>query len=513
MRWLVGQGHLVLAVAGALAFVLVRPPVADLQAADARAAAAARGVGLSYWLSWYSGSAPGDYSILAPKLTAAIGVATAAALSVLAIALLARPVLAGSRYQRGATYLIVVSAVANLWSGRVPFSLAAAFGLAALLALRRGRPWVAGLLAALAATFSPLAPAFLFLGLVGPALTGAIPRGHLVRFAGLTLVGLALPAIAFGVPGPMPFRISTVAWTVGLLLAAQCAPLPRQLRLTLGAAVLVAIGLFLVPNGVGANLSRFAYLVAPPMVWAMSGARRGLVALAIVPALAYSGFNVVSDLTAAGHPAAQPDFYTGLHHELDSLPNLHDHRVEVIDTQTHRAAAELVPDVYLARGWEDQSDTAANPIFHTGQPLTAADYRAWLDGVAVAWVAVPSHPGQQYEDEAALVNAGLPYLHEVWHDSDWRLYSVQRPQPIVSGPAHLIQAGETTMTIDVTRPATVTLRIRPSKYLQLTGPQPSDKVCLQTINPTTVSAVVPAAGRYLLEAPFSVPRMLGDQDC
>src|ERR1700744_4044831 len=74
LRLLVRQnGHLVLALAAGLSFILVRPPVADLQAADARAAAAARGVGLSYWLSWYSGSAPGDYSVLTPKFTAVLG--------------------------------------------------------------------------------------------------------------------------------------------------------------------------------------------------------------------------------------------------------------------------------------------------------------------------------------------------------------------------------------------------------------------------------------------------------
>ena len=51
-RLVVGYGHLLLAVIGAILFVVFRPPVADLQAAEARAAAAAHGVGLGYWLSW-----------------------------------------------------------------------------------------------------------------------------------------------------------------------------------------------------------------------------------------------------------------------------------------------------------------------------------------------------------------------------------------------------------------------------------------------------------------------------
>src|ERR1039457_4219855 len=73
---------LVLAVVGAGLFVVVRPPVADLQAAQARAAAAAHGVGLGYWLSWFGGSAPGDYSVLTPKVTALFGVSATAAVSV-----------------------------------------------------------------------------------------------------------------------------------------------------------------------------------------------------------------------------------------------------------------------------------------------------------------------------------------------------------------------------------------------------------------------------------------------
>ena len=57
--WCAANGHVVLAVAGSLVFVALRPPVADLQAADARAAAAVHGVGLGYWLSWFGGTAPG----------------------------------------------------------------------------------------------------------------------------------------------------------------------------------------------------------------------------------------------------------------------------------------------------------------------------------------------------------------------------------------------------------------------------------------------------------------------
>ncbi len=509
------HGHIVLAVIGAGLFVLARPAVADLQAADARAAAAARGVGLSYWLSWYAGTAPGDYSILTPTLTARLGVATSAALAVVAVAVLARPLLAGSIRPRSSAYLLVACAMANLWSGRVPFALGAAFSLAALLALLRHRPWLSGALNGIAAIFSPLAPVMLLLGLSGVAVTQPARRPELARFALVSAVGLAAPAIAFGMPGRMIFPASTLGWTLGIIAAVFCLRLPQHLRIGLCVVAVAAVGAFFIPNGVGANIARYAFLAVPALVWSLAHSRARLVALALIPALVYSGYNVGSDLVAAAHPAARQSFYTALRTELVGLPGLHNHRVEVIDTATHRAAAELVPEVYLARGWEDQSDTTVNPIFYSNLPLTGASYRQWLDGSAVAWVAVPAQPSPQNVREADLVAGGLPYLHEIWHDAQWRLYAVDDAQPIVSPPAELVSATETTLVVDVPEPGLVTFKVHPSRYLRLVpvGPPNPPSLCLTSIDPTSVSAMIGVPGRYELDAPFSVSKMLGATSC
>ncbi|MCL2782034.1 MAG: hypothetical protein FWD74_11230 [Actinomycetia bacterium] len=516
--WARRDGHVLLAIAGSVAFMIVRPPVADLQAADARAAAAGRGVGLSYWLSWYSGSTPGNYSVLAPRLTAIFGVTTCAALSVVVMALLARPLLAGARRADGAAYLLVVSALANLWCGRVPLSMGAAFALGGLLVFRRRRPWLGGALAGVSALFSPLAPVGLVLGMSGLALTRPARRGELARFLLPMAVGLAVPAVAFGVPGPMSFPATTLAWTVGILGLAVCLPAPRQVRVSLAVAVLAACALFLIPNGVGANVSRYAYLVAPPSIWALARAKARVVAFALAPAIAYCLFNVVTDQINATHPAAQESFYQGLRTELLAQPGIANHRVEVVDTATHRAAAALVPGVYLARGWEDQSDAAANPIFYQAGALTAVNYRQWLDSSAVAWVAVPSAPANQYLAEAQLVTDGLSYLREVWRNDDWRLFTVADPQPIVSAPARLVSADETSLVVDVPISATVTFRLRPSRYLQLIGPgAPPVQPCLTSVDlgagPGLTAAAVQAwiqlPGRYRLEAPFTMAGLLG----
>jgi hypothetical protein len=312
----------------------------------------------------------------------------------------------------------------------------------------------------------------------------------------------------------MPFGATTLGWTVGILAAAACLRQPRPIRVGLYAAILVSILLFIVPNGLGANIGRYAYLVLPPIVWALAPNRRRIVVLALVPALVYSGFNVVTDLAKGSQLSAQTDYYTGLRQELLTLPDLHNHRVEVIDTATHGGASELVPQVYLARGWENQSDTADDPIFYRPNALNPDSYRGWLDETATAWIAVPSDPNRQYANEVALVDGGLSYLQPVWANAQWRLYAVTDPVGIVSAPAQVVSADETSIVFDVSTPGPVTLHIRPSKYLRLatTGSQPV-QACLTSRSDSSVEAVITQPGRYELQGSFSVPKMFGDQHC
>ena len=121
----------------AVAFVLVRPDVNDLWAARARASAVDHGVGLSYWFGWFAGgSTPGNYSIFTPTVCSLIGTELVGALSAVAIAALATVLLRGTRHPLAASALAAVSVIANLWSGRIPFLLGGAFGVAALIAVR-----------------------------------------------------------------------------------------------------------------------------------------------------------------------------------------------------------------------------------------------------------------------------------------------------------------------------------------------------------------------------------------
>ena len=69
-----------------------------------------------------------------------------------------------------------------------------------------------------------------------------------------------------------------------------------------------------------------------------------------------------------------------------------------------------------------------NPIFYDDGALTTASYKQWLDELAVAYVAVPDTKLDFASvDEAKLIATGLPYLHQVWSNADWKLYPVATP--------------------------------------------------------------------------------------
>jgi hypothetical protein len=204
-RWAVPS---VITALNAVAFLLVRPDVSDLWAARARASAVDHGVGLSYWFNWFGGSTPGNYSVFTPYLCALVGTELLGALAAVAATGLATILLRGTRHPLAASALAAVSIIANLWSGRIPFLLGGAFGVAALIAVRsHRRAWTVGL-TLLSVLASPVTGAFLAIGLSGTFLTTRTKVYRpIVTFAVLT-AGAALIAVAlvFGTPGPEPFE-------------------------------------------------------------------------------------------------------------------------------------------------------------------------------------------------------------------------------------------------------------------------------------------------------------------
>src|SRR5262249_20588452 len=137
-------------------------------------------------------------------------------------------------------------------------------------------------------------------------------------------------------------------------------------------------------------------------------------------------------------------------------------RVEIPPLSRHWEAAYAGSHVLLARGWERQLDIAYNPIFYTA-PLTASTYHRWLRDNGVAYVAVPdAHPDCSSVAEIALVERGLPYLHQVWHSAHWRVWRVDGFDGLVAGPARLTTMSDDHLDLDVAHAAPIIVRVRAS---------------------------------------------------
>jgi hypothetical protein len=142
-------------------------------------------------------------------------------------------------------------------------------------------------------------------------------------------------------------------------------------------------------------------------------------------------------------------------------------RVEVVPTALHWEAAYVAPYFPLARGWERQLDTGANPVFYVPGALSAASYHSWLFANGVRFVALPNVPLDYAAlAEAKLVRAGVPGLRLLWRSSNWHVYAVVGAPGIVSGPARLLSSNGAELKLQVARAGTIVVRER---YLDAWG--------------------------------------------
>ena len=263
--------------AAALAFVLVRPPVGDFWAAQARQYAALHGVGLNYWFGWFGGTVPGHYSILAPFLLQVVDPAVLGAASTVAGVALCRRLLRGSAHGMVAAWAAAIGGTFSLWSGRVPFALGTALmlaGVVAVVANKRGWATAAG---AASALVSPVSGAFLALGLCGVALHDRDRRATALWAGGAAGGSLIAAGLYFGLPGSEGFPVShgmLAAATTALLLLARP---PAVVRTVVILSVVACPLLIVVPNGMGTNFERFVWICLPVAVVATGQARRALV--------------------------------------------------------------------------------------------------------------------------------------------------------------------------------------------------------------------------------------------
>src|SRR4051812_27372570 len=416
------------AVGLALYLILV-PQVPDFAAQATRAAIFDQMGNVTWWPGWYGGLELPTYSVIAPGLMATIGVATTGALASAICMWVAHQLLRTSARPRAASVVFAACVLLNLFGGRITFLVGLAPAMVAVLALVRRHPWLAGVATVVSVLGSPLAG--LFTGIVAASvlLTDRSRRREALATGIATAGSLGTLAVLFHNPGVMgspPGQMFFALLGLALVVVACREPTIRV------GAVIVAIGLvacMIVPNSVGLNLTRMVWLLAAPLIVGF-GHRpdRHVVALTGL-ALIFPSVDVTWQLAEADSPSASRSYYTPLLGELHDLMNTDarlGQRVEVVEPATKGAARYVGEEMPVARGWERQTDRTDNPIFYDDGALDATSYRSWLDELAVAYVAVPeTRLDIASVDEAKLIAAGLPYLHEVWRNADWKLYEVR----------------------------------------------------------------------------------------
>jgi hypothetical protein len=434
-----------------------------------------RRVGFTQWDNqWYGGHHTPGYSLLFPPLGAVFGPGVVAVASAVGATWcwgrLARHALPAALLS---SVVFAIGTVTNIAVGRLTFGLGMAIGLGATLAMVAGRRPLALVLAVLTPLGSPVAG--LFVAIAGAAwFLSERPRGRVgIWVAVAALAPIAGLALAFPEGGEFPFSISDAVITIAIGTVGV-ALLPARLRsLRIGSALyaLSALAVYVVPNPVGANITRLAIYAGPPLALGALWPMRRIVALvAAAPIIVWQWSPALDPIFVAGHdPSSNASYYDGLLAELDQLGPM---RVEIPFTKHHWESNFVAPHAALARGWERQLDIDTNSLFYDHEiPLTADDYSRWLHDNAVGYVALPdAELDDSARDEAALIRAGMPTLREVWHDAHWHLYAVTDPTPLVEGHANLAAVDANSFTLSVDQPGDVLVRIHYSSHWDIDGP-------------------------------------------
>jgi hypothetical protein len=355
-----------------------------------------------------------------------------------------------------------------------------AFGLAALLAMQRGRYALAIVLAALCPLGSPVAG--LFLAMAGVAYAIARRSDRAKRLQGLAIAAAAfIPPVflawAFPEGGWAPFPHSAYV-PIPLFALACLIVLPREQSALRWGAALYGLGATLalvIETPMGGNAVRLGALVGGPVLlcalwglrwtgrpWALPILAAGFAALAF-----WQWSPAVRDVIKyLEDPAAKSHYFEPLRQFLYTIQD--QRRIEIPFTRSHWEGAEVALEAPLARGWLRQLDTGLHPIFYR-EGINALTYASWLSDNAVRYVALPSaKPDKSSYRERALIEAGLPYLRLRWKSDDWRVYEVLLPAPLVipqkDANVVLEQLDSDELLLDVRRPGEAIVKVRWTPY-------------------------------------------------
>ncbi|MET9495865.1 MFS transporter [Streptomyces sp. NPDC006552] len=456
----------------------------DLAAQDAWAEFVGRHPDSAYNLAWYGGMHPVSYSVVSPYLMSVLGVRTtmmiAGTLSAALLTLLlirtravARPLvpaLAG-----------VFALLCNAVSGRVTFGLGMMFGLAAVAAVfcwphrwrykRWAKAAAAASLAGIATACSPVAG--LFVGLVAVALflQKRRPGAYALGIAPAVVVGLSAWLFPFSGTQPMSFWSTLLPVAFGILLCVLAPKEWKTVRITSAVYTLSVLLVWLISSQIGSNITRLPMLFAGVALlvvlpFTVPRSRRWYVTvLAFAVLTGWIGFKSVDDIVHTTPAASWARELAPLVNELQEV-KAERGRVEVVPARSHREASALAPYVNLARGWTRQADMKRNPLFYD-DTLNSANYHEWLRRWAVHYVVLPKGEpdGDGGQRERELVRRGLPYLEQVWGDANWQLFAVTDPTPLAEPHAVVDAAEQAELTIEVTEPGSVLIRVPYSPWL------------------------------------------------
>ncbi|GAA3302307.1 hypothetical protein GCM10020295_47740 [Streptomyces cinereospinus] len=287
------------------------------------------------------------------------------------------------------------------------------------------------------------------------------------------MVAVSAWAFPFSGTQPMSFGSATLPVVYSALVFLLVPRDWRTVRITSAVYGLSVLLVWLISSQIGSNITRLSMLFAGVALLAALpfAAPRSLRWYAIVVAFAgfvtWIGYKSVDDVVNTTPRAAWARELAPLVNELQEV-GAGKGRVEVVPARSHREASALAPYVNLARGWNRQADMERNPLFYD-DTLNSANYREWLKRWAVHYVVLPKDEpdGDGGERERELVQRGLPYLTQVWGDANWQLFRVTDPAPLADPPATVERAEQGEMTLRVSEPGRVLIRVPYSPWLKL----------------------------------------------
>ncbi|MFJ2787513.1 MULTISPECIES: MFS transporter [unclassified Streptomyces] len=473
------------AVAHLLWFFFCANSGGDLAAQDAWAEFVGRHPDSAYNLAWYGGMHPVSYSVVSPYLMSVLGVRSTMMIAGTLSAALTALILVRVRAVRNPLACSVAAVFAflcNALSGRVTFGLGMMFALGAVAAVFcwphrwRRRRWVkaavAAPLAALATACSPVAGLFLGVAAAALFLNGRRPGAYALGLAPVVVVALSSWLFPFSGTQPMAFGSTALPLLFGVLVFVL---VPKDWRTVRTGAAVYTVGTlltWLIDSQIGSNISRLPMLFAGVLLLAAlpytaPRSRRWYALLLAFAGLNFwIGFKGVDDVIRTAPDASWARELAPLVNQLQ-VRDAGRARVEVVPASSHRESSALSPYINLARGWNRQADMERNPLFYD-DTLNAVNYEEWLARWAVHYVVLPTGaPDSGAEQEAELVDAGLPYLKQVWSDENWRLYEVEDPTPLADPPAEVVSAEENEVVIRVERPGRILIRVPYSPWLAL----------------------------------------------